>query len=374
MAPGAVLLFYIASIIGASMSPTLAYWLMGRGVATLRALRIATVTGAALLLVVIAPLMLFIVGLAGAAGWLGVAVVGAVFLAQYMIAPRLVLRGLRLRSPGPGEEWLMESLGRLLRAARYNGRINLYIADDNVPNAFAVSSPLEKTIVVNSGLLRILDRDEAEAVIAHEVGHIVHHDNGYMIATSFAPTAVYLLGVSAIIGGALMIRAASAVASAAEEAWDSRASASIGLTALAGFLGGLALILVGAVLAAASFVATLAVLGFSRTREHLADTFSVRLTRSDAVASALRKIESTVKLSGSNSRKGGGFTPRLRSTLYIIPMIYAAGYRALFGFHPEPLRWLAPLSSHPPLDARVYIVERAYREVVGLGGQAAGSA
>ena len=362
-----LLLLYAASVAGAVMAPALAYWLTSRGVSVFKALRAATATGAVFLFIVIAPLMLLIVGLAGAAGWLGIAVVAGIFLAQYLLAPRLVLRGLHLRAPGPGEEWLVESLERLLQGTRYAGKVKLYIAEDSVPNAFAVSSPLDRAIVVNSGLLRVLDRREVEAVIAHEVGHIVHRDNSYMIATSFAPTATYLLGVSAIIGGALLIRASSAIVNAAETALDNNASASMLLTALISFFGGLALMLVGAILAAISFVASLAVLGFSRVREHLADSFSVKATGNDTVASALRKIEKAVASIRAEAKNNefNSLTPKLRNTLYIVPMLYAAGYRSLFGFHPEPLKWVSPLSTHPPLAARVYIVERAYAEIAG---------
>jgi len=53
----------------------------------------------------------------------------------------------------------------------------LYIIPDNVPNAFATGRDYEHAVVaVTEGLLDLLNEDEVEAVIAHELSHIKHYD------------------------------------------------------------------------------------------------------------------------------------------------------------------------------------------------------
>ena len=54
---------------------------------------------------------------------------------------------------------------------------SLYIIPDNVPNAFATGRDYEHAVVaVTEGLLELLDEEEVEAVIAHELSHIKHYD------------------------------------------------------------------------------------------------------------------------------------------------------------------------------------------------------
>jgi len=54
---------------------------------------------------------------------------------------------------------------------------SLYIIPDNVPNAFATGRDYEHAVVaVTEGLLELLDEEEVEAVIAHELSHVKHYD------------------------------------------------------------------------------------------------------------------------------------------------------------------------------------------------------
>ena len=53
----------------------------------------------------------------------------------------------------------------------------LYIIPDHVPNAFATGRDYDHAVVaVTEGLLELLDEQEVEAVIAHELSHIKHYD------------------------------------------------------------------------------------------------------------------------------------------------------------------------------------------------------
>ena len=60
------------------------------------------------------------------------------------------------------------------------------IADSDVPNAFATGrSPRSAVVCATTGLLRRLDADELEAVLAHELSHIAHRDVAVMTIASF---------------------------------------------------------------------------------------------------------------------------------------------------------------------------------------------
>jgi len=53
----------------------------------------------------------------------------------------------------------------------------LYVVDDAVPNAFATGRDKKHAVVaVTTGLLRILDKNELEGVVAHELSHIGNRD------------------------------------------------------------------------------------------------------------------------------------------------------------------------------------------------------
>ena len=143
----------------------------------------------------------------------------------------------------------------------------LYIIDDNVPNAFATGRNAEHSaIAVTSGLLQILDRNEIEGVIAHELSHIGNKD--ILLST----VIVVLVGFVSLISD-IFIR--------------SRFYGGGGDRDKGG-----ALAIVGIVLIILSpIIASLIQLAISRKREFLADSTGALLTRyPEGLASALLKI------------------------------------------------------------------------------------
>ena len=66
----------------------------------------------------------------------------------------------------------------------------IYVVEDQRPNAFAVGRKPEKTAVaVTSGLIRLLNRDELQGVVAHEIAHVKNLDIRFMaIAAVLAGT------------------------------------------------------------------------------------------------------------------------------------------------------------------------------------------
>jgi Zn-dependent protease with chaperone function len=70
------------------------------------------------------------------------------------------------------------------------------IIESGTPNAFSFGrTPLDARVVITSGLLKILTPEEANAVLAHEIGHIEHWDFAVMTLAALAPLLLYQLYV-----------------------------------------------------------------------------------------------------------------------------------------------------------------------------------
>ena len=151
----------------------------------------------------------------------------------------------------------------------------LYIIDDLAPNAFATGRDKNHaSIAVTSGLLGMMDKNELEGVIAHELSHIGNRD--ILLQT----VVVVLVGFIAILANIFM-----------RSGWlggNQRRSRDDN----GGGLGGI-LMIVGIVFVILSpIIAQLIQLAISRKREFLADADGVLLTRyPDGLISALKKIE-----------------------------------------------------------------------------------
>jgi heat shock protein HtpX len=68
------------------------------------------------------------------------------------------------------------------------------VADSRVPNAFATGrSQKNAAVAVTTGLLRTLDEDELEGVLAHELAHVKNRDVMVMTVASFLSTIAFLV-------------------------------------------------------------------------------------------------------------------------------------------------------------------------------------
>lgn len=103
------------------------------------------------------------------------------------------------RPSNPSEEWLVETVRLQAQAAGIGmPEVAIYNAPDL--NAFATGMRRNKAMVaVSTGLLRSMSRDEAEAVLAHEVSHI---SNGDMITLALIQGVVntFVIFLSRVIG------------------------------------------------------------------------------------------------------------------------------------------------------------------------------
>jgi heat shock protein HtpX len=147
----------------------------------------------------------------------------------------------------------------------------VYVVDDPSPNAFATGlSPSRAAVTVTSGLLAVLDREELEAVLAHELSHIKNYDTRLLLVVS---TLIGLAGLlaSLVWRSALFTRPRG------------RDGNQIMLLTLAA----------GALLSVVAFlIGPLIRLALSRRREALADASAVQLCRNPAgLIRALRKLQ-----------------------------------------------------------------------------------
>jgi len=155
----------------------------------------------------------------------------------------------------------------------------VYIIPDPDPNAFATGKdPAHAAIAVTQGLLDQLNRDELQAVVAHEMSHVRNYDIRLMTVVAALLGAVALLseyGLRTMRYGAIGEKKSS----------DRKGNGGIIL---------LVLWLVALVLA--PLVTRLLAMAVSRQREYLADASGAELTRNpDALASALQKIDAATE-------------------------------------------------------------------------------
>jgi heat shock protein HtpX len=191
------------------------------------------------------------------------------------------------------------------------------IVNSPQPNAFATGRGPQKAVVVaTSSILQMLTSAELEAVIGHEIGHVVHRD---VLTSSVAAT---IAGVISYIGNIALY---SMMFGGLGGSGNNRQ-------------GGNPLALVAAIILV-PLGATFVRLGISRGLEYNADEFGAKLTQNPgALASALQKISAKVQTRGGIPAGGrntpGGPSPATAS-LWIVNPFRGSTMLELFSTHPS---------------------------------------
>lgn len=188
-----------------------------------------------------------------------------------LMGDRLVLSSMRAKEISKKDHPQLVNVVEEMAIAAGLPLPKIYLIDSHASNAFATGrSPAKASIAVTSGLLENLNREELQAVVAHEMAHIKNFD------TRFAILMAVMVGSIALLCDAFwrMLRYARRSSSrAAGQAQLVVLCAAVVLSLLA------------------PFMAKLIQLAMSRKREHLADNTAVELTRNPlALANALEKI------------------------------------------------------------------------------------
>src|SRR5271157_2069714 len=190
----------------------------------------------------------------------------------------------------------------------------LYVVPEEAPNAFATGrNPNHASVAVTQGLLELMNDEELEGVIAHELSHVRNYD---ILTSSIAATIAGAITYLASMG-----RWAMLFGGYGRDRDDDRSG------------GGLAALLM---IFLAPFAALMLQLFLSRTREYAADETGARM-----VGQPYGLISALEKLGAYNRRIPTSAISPSTSSLCIVKPMFSGGT-------------LAPLfSTHPPLEDRI---------------------
>jgi heat shock protein HtpX len=272
-----------------------------------------------MVIVVFALGLLYVVAIAGLIAYglnpvLVVLVAAGFFAVQYFGSESMALRALGATEVSPQQEPELHGVIDRLCALSDTPKPKVAVARSDVPNAFATGRSPDRAIVcVTTGLVRRLEPDELEGVLAHELSHVAHRDVAVMTVASF-------LGVLAGIVARFAMRAM----------FFSRGRRDARTIPLF-----LAVVLVSAIVYAVSFLLLRAL---SRYRELSADRTAAQLTgRPSSLASALTKV------SGEMARVP---TEDLREAEPFNAFFFAPALASGFSFS-------SLFATHPPLERRL---------------------
>ena len=228
---------------------------------------------------------------------------------SYFFSDRIVLRMYRAKEVSEAEAPVLHQIVSELSMNAGIPKPRIAIIETATPNAFATGrSPSNAVVAVTTGILNLLDRDELEGVISHELSHVKHRD-------------ILISAVVATVAGAI--------------AWIANFAqffAFFGDGDDAGGIVGLILMIIFAPIAA-----MLIQLAISRSREFKADEGGARISGKPwALANALRKLEM-----GINAR----------------PMDANPSTAHMFIANPFGGRgssFVKLFSTHPPMEERIH--------------------
>ena len=213
-----------------------------------------------------------------------VVVVAVLLVAQYFYSDKLILSSLHAHLVTAQQQpELFDIIGRLCQITG-TPMPQVAVIPSQVPNALATGrNPKHAVMAVTTGILDQLEPKELEAVLAHELSHVIHKDVKVMAMASFFATVAALLVQSGMWFG--MFGGFGMMGGGGGYGGRGRGGSSEGQ-------GMIVIILVAAVVWAISFVLIRAL---SRYREYAADRGSAIITRDPAqLASALQKISGTM--------------------------------------------------------------------------------
>ena len=200
---------------------------------------------------------------------LGILGVGAALYAYYL-GSATVLAAMGAQEANPQQYPQLNNVVQALAIGDGLPLPKVYVINDPSPNAFATGrDPNHASVTVTTGLLQMMNREELEGVLAHEMSHIKNFDVRLLLVVTT------MIGLAAIIAGVF---------------WNS-----VGRMRFGGRNSGQAALVIFAIGALFTIVAVLVgplmQLALSRQRESLADVSGVELTRNpQGLISALQKI------------------------------------------------------------------------------------
>ena len=217
---------------------------------------------------------------------------------------------------GEDDKTLLNVVSEMKIASGLAKMPEIYILDSSIMNAFACgTNPNNAKIVVSKGLLEVLNRDELQGVIGHEIAHIVNRDTCYLLYASI------IVNIIANISN-IYFRSIT----------RSRRSSSSSQADLIVFIFALVFIIL------APIFANMFYFFLSRKREYLADACSAQYTRyPEGLASALKKISGEISKPSKKENVRGlkNISSPLAQASFIIPLKSNFTGDGLFSTHPS---------------------------------------
>ena len=243
--------------------------------------------------------------------FVGLALVLAAVLnfVSYYYSDSIVLRMSRAKIIQEGDN---PTLFKVVRSVAQKANIpmpKVGIVDSPQPNAFATGRGPDKAVVcATSSILQTLTPGELEAVIGHEIGHVVHRD-------------VLMSSIAATIAGAISYIGQIALFSTMFGGGGRNRNGNSGILLLA-----VILVPIGA---------TFVQLGISRDDEYNADEYGAKLTRNPAgLASALQKISAKAQVKPIASSQAQAPSPAT-AALWIVNPFSGHSLMEMFSTHPS---------------------------------------
>jgi len=231
-------------------------------------------------------------------------------ISMYWFADRWVLKLYRAKIVSEAEAPDLHRMVERLASSARLPKPRVAIIPTDTPNAFATGrSPSHSVVAVTQGAMSLLNKDELEGVLGHELAHVKSRDMLInTMAAIIGAVITYVMWFSIFAGG------------------GRRRDGGAGILAI------LALVMI-------PFAAMLVRLSISRGREYEADRDGASISRKPlALASALRSLQSAVR---NRPMRGGN---QSTSHMFIVNPFAKVSMRGLF-------------STHPPTEERIRRLE-----------------
>jgi len=196
----------------------------------------------------------------------------------------------------------------------------MYVIPTDSPNAFATGrNPQHASVAMTEGILNLLNDEELEGVLAHELGHVRNRD-------------ILISSVAATLAGAITLLARMGYWASLFGGMGGRDDRDRGGGGLMGLL----------MLILAPIAATLIQLAVSRSREYQADATGAQLTGNPyALANALRKLD------GYSKRIPMQASPSTAHLFIVAPLLSGVTFANLFSTHPPIAKRIERLTDRP---------------------------
>ena len=237
---------------------------------------------------------------------------------SYWFSDKIVLKMYRAQQVGPDHP--LSTITRRLATRAQLPMPKVYVIPDGSPNAFATGrNPSHAAVAATEGIMRLLNDQELEGVIAHELAHVKHRD-------------ILISSVAATVAAAIMMAARmaqyAAIFGGAGSRDDREGTNPIALIATIIF---------------APMAAMLVQAAISRSREFVADAGGARIAGSPhGLISALRKLEMGSKQIPLDANPA-------TAHMFIIKPFSGRGLLNMFSTHPPTQQRIDALMNVRPL-------------------------